>query len=61
MDIKSPLVSIIVPSYNYEKFIVEALDSISLQTYPNLELVIVDDMSKDSSVKLISQYISQKK
>ncbi|WP_054942195.1 glycosyltransferase family 2 protein [Paenibacillus ihuae] len=56
-----PLVSVIVPSYNYEKFIVQSLESIVSQTYENLELVIVDDFSKDNSVTLINQLISQEK
>ncbi|MEK3772666.1 glycosyltransferase [Paenibacillus sp. FSL R5-0887] len=55
----TPLVSVIVPSYNYEKFIIQSLESIISQTYVNLELVIVDDFSKDNSVSLINGLISQ--
>lgn len=52
------LVSVIVPSYNYEKYIVECLKSIERQEYRNIELIIVDDCSKDNSKKLIKQFIS---
>lgn len=56
-----PLISVIVPSYNYEKFIVQSLESVISQTYENLELVIIDDFSKDNSVTLISKLISQER
>ncbi|MFG1404204.1 glycosyltransferase family 2 protein [Xanthobacter sediminis] len=44
-----PLVSIVVPSYGHERFVLECLESIHDQTYPQLELVIVDDLSTDST------------
>ena len=49
----SKLVSIITPSYNSEKFINECVSSILNQKYVNWELIIVDDCSKDNSVKII--------
>jgi glycosyltransferase involved in cell wall biosynthesis len=48
------LVSIITPCYNSERFIQETYQSIFNQTYKNWEWVIVDDCSKDSSVKIIN-------
>ncbi|WP_114781442.1 glycosyltransferase [Botryobacter ruber] len=51
-----PLVSVICLCYNHERFIAEALDSVLAQTYPNLEIIIVDDCSTDNSVALIEAY-----
>ncbi|WP_333660647.1 glycosyltransferase family 2 protein [Chishuiella changwenlii] len=48
------LVSIITPCYNSERFIQETYQSIFNQTYKNWEWIIVDDCSKDSSVKIIN-------
>lgn len=52
-----PLVSIICLSYNHESYLVEALDSVINQTYPNIELIIVDDFSTDNSVKVIENWL----
>lgn len=54
----TPLVSVIVPSYNYEKYIEAALKSIYEQTYDQLELVVIDDNSKDNSCRIINELIS---
>ena len=48
-----PLVSVIMPAYNAEKYIQEAIDSILNQSYANLELLIFDDGSSDSTRKII--------
>lgn len=45
----NPLVSVIIPAFNHEKFIQETIMSIINQTYDNLELIIIDDGSKDST------------
>lgn len=52
-----PLVSIICLCYNHEKFVAEALRSVFLQTYSNIELIIVDDASADDSVKVIEDVL----
>jgi glycosyltransferase involved in cell wall biosynthesis len=49
-------VSILLPSYNYEKYIKEAIDSVLKQTYKNWELIIIDDGSSDNSVNIIKSY-----
>lgn len=48
-----PLVSVLVPCYNYADYVGEAIQSILSQDYPNLELIIVDDGSTDHSVAVI--------
>lgn len=51
-----PLLSVVIPSYNHEQYIGEAIESVLEQSYPNLELIIIDDGSKDDSVKKIQSY-----
>ncbi len=51
-----PLLSVVIPSYNHEKFIKQAIDSVLNQTYKNLELIVIDDGSKDSSIDIIKSY-----
>lgn len=53
---ESPLVSIIMPAYNAEKTIKSSIDSILCQSYSNLEIIIVDDGSKDNTAKIINSY-----
>ena len=48
-----PLVSVCIPTYNGEKFIVEAIASVLTQTYDNLEIIIADDQSQDRTLDLI--------
>ncbi len=52
-------VSIITASYNYEQYISETIDSVINQTYQNWELIIVDDGSVDSSLKIINSYVNK--
>ena len=53
------MVSVVVPSYNYEKYIEECLESIASQEYKLIELIIVDDFSKDNSVDVIKAFIDK--
>lgn len=51
-----PLVTVIICTYNGERYLSQTLDSVLKQTYPNIEIVIVDDGSSDNTVSIISQY-----
>lgn len=53
------LVSIIVPTYNVERYVEECLDSLLEQTYQNTEIIVLDDASTDATVYLLKQYLSQ--
>lgn len=57
----SPLVSVVVPNYNYEHYLDERLDSILNQTYRDLEVIILDDCSTDNSRAVIEKYRSHEK
>ncbi|MCG2796583.1 MAG: glycosyltransferase [Actinomycetia bacterium] len=52
-------VSVIMPSYNYERYISEAIESILAQTFSDLELIIIDDCSTDGSQDVIKQYMEK--
>lgn len=51
-----PLVSIVFTSYNHKEYLKQALDSLINQTYPNLEIIIVDDCSTDGSQEILKEY-----
>jgi glycosyltransferase involved in cell wall biosynthesis len=51
-----PLISIIIPAYNREKYIAEAVESVLAQDYPNKEIIVVDDGSTDSTAEIIKRY-----
>lgn len=50
------LVSILMPTFNAEKFIKAAIESVQKQTYENWEMILVDDASKDETVKIIADF-----
>lgn len=53
---RPPLVSVIMPVYNAEKYLAKAIESILNQTYKRFELIIIDDMSDDKSNSIIKTY-----
>lgn len=59
MNENQPLVSVIMPVYNCERFLTEAIESVISQSYQNWELLIVDDGSKDKSVPIIESYVEK--
>ncbi|KKN24734.1 hypothetical protein LCGC14_0891810 [marine sediment metagenome] len=54
------MVSIVVPLYNYKRYIKENIESIINQTYTNWEIIIVDDSSKDKPLSIIEPYLSDR-
>lgn len=54
-----PLVSIVAICYDHAKYLVETLDSIRGQTYPNIQLIIMNDYSTDNSVEIIKAWIEK--
>lgn len=56
---KEPLVSVCVPVYGVEKYIAKCAESIFRQTYRNLEVIFVDDCTKDRSIEVLQEVISK--
>jgi len=54
---KKVLISIITPCYNAQSYLEKMINSVIQQTYKNWELIIIDDDSKDNSIKIINKYI----
>ena len=53
---RNPLVSIVVATYNGEKYIEEQIDSLLKLTYPNLEIIVSDDRSSDNTFSILKKY-----
>lgn len=51
-----PLVSVVIPIYNAEKYVAEALSSVTTQTYANIEILCIDDGGDDNSCAIVKQY-----
>ena len=51
-----PLVSILIPAYNAEKFIIQCLDSIINQSYKHLQIIVIDDGSSDNTFSILKEY-----
>lgn len=58
---KNDLISIIVPVYNAEPFLGECIDSLIGQTYNNIEIILIDDGSKDNSLHICNEYSKKDK
>jgi biofilm PGA synthesis N-glycosyltransferase PgaC len=54
-----PLVSVIIPAHNEETGVIRTLDSVRRSTYPNVEIIVVNDGSKDRTVAVVDKYIKR--
>lgn len=54
-----PRVSVVMPAYNHERYVAAALDSVLAQTHSNLEIVVVDDGSRDATGALLDEYAAR--
>jgi glycosyltransferase involved in cell wall biosynthesis len=61
MIINNSLISIITPTYNHEVFIGKCVESVLAQTYPNWEMIIIDDNSQDKTVNIVKSYAEKDK
>lgn len=57
----SPMVSVLIPTYNYAQFLDEAITSVLNQTYSDFELIIVDDRSSDNTDQVVQKYLPDKR
>lgn len=56
MEKSNPLVSVVIPVHNGEKYIKESIDSCLNQTYDNIEIIVVDDNSEDKTLEILKNY-----
>ena len=58
---EEPLISVIVPIYNVEKYIYKSVESVRNQTYHNLEIILVDDGSQDNCGSIADEFAKKDK
>lgn len=56
MSKNKPLVSVVMPIYNAQRYLIEAVDSILSQTFENFELILINDASTDNTLQIINKY-----
>ena len=61
LDEKEPLINIIMPAYNCERYIEKAIESVIAQTYQSWELIVIDDGSKDNTIKIVEKIVNREK
>jgi glycosyltransferase involved in cell wall biosynthesis len=56
----TPLVSVVIPFLNADRFLAGAMDSVTAQTYQNCEVILIDDGSTDESGSLAARYVEER-
>ncbi|MDD4509705.1 MAG: glycosyltransferase family 2 protein, partial [Oscillospiraceae bacterium] len=56
---QNPMVSVLVASYNYERYLGDTIRSVLAQTWGDFELLVIDDGSRDGSVELARSFVAQ--
>jgi len=56
----TPLVSVVIPTFNYAHFLAEAIESVLAQTYTNFEIIIVDNFSLDNTAELVGSFLDDR-
>ncbi|QGJ70496.1 Glycosyltransferase [Planctomycetales bacterium 10988] len=51
-----PLVSIVIPAYNHAKYLLKAIESVTAQTYPSVEIIVINDGSTDSTAEILNHF-----
>jgi alpha-1,3-rhamnosyltransferase len=59
MEKNTPLVSVCIITYNSAEYIIEALESVKLQSYQNIEIIVADDCSSDNTVEICKKWFSE--
>lgn len=59
METALPLVTVVGLCYNHSRYVVETLESIRQQSYPHLQVILIDDCSKDDSVSIVENWLRQ--
>lgn len=49
-------VSVVIPSYNHHRYVIQAIESVLTQTWPQVDLIVIDDGSSDGSADLIQKF-----
>jgi glycosyltransferase involved in cell wall biosynthesis len=56
---RMPLVSVVIPTYNCDRYLVQAIESVLSQTYSNIEIIVVDDGSTDQTQRVLKPYLNR--